>query len=61
LVYALANLCFETWYKPVLLAVGTLNEAIYRLKPPKTYEEMPVAIDDSDFDTILKTYHKAES
>ncbi len=54
LVYALAKLCFENGIKPVLLAVGTLNEAIYRLKPPKSYEEMPVAIDDSDFDTILK-------
>ncbi|HEX3029635.1 MAG TPA: nitrogenase component 1, partial [Clostridia bacterium] len=54
LVYALAKLCFENGINPVLLAVGTLNEAIYRLEPPKSYEEMPVVIDDADFDTILK-------
>jgi nitrogenase molybdenum-iron protein NifN len=50
----LGKLCFENGIKPVLLSVGTLNETIYRLEPPKNQEELPTVIDDSDFDTIRK-------
>ncbi|HEY9060374.1 MAG TPA: nitrogenase cofactor biosynthesis protein NifB [Pseudobacteroides sp.] len=52
LVYALGKLCFENGIKPVLLSTGSQNKVIGQLVPPKTYEEKPVVLDDTDFDTI---------
>ncbi len=52
LVFALGKLCFENGIKPVLLSTGSQNKVIGQLVLPKNFEEKPVVIDDTDFDTI---------
>lgn len=52
IVYSIGKLCFENGIKPVLLATGSQSKALGQLAPPKNYDEKPLVIDDTDFDTI---------
>ncbi len=59
LVLALGRLCLENGIKPVLLSTGSQNQAVKEElggteKDPLTHLELPVVIDDTDFDTIRK-------
>jgi len=52
MVYSLGKLCFENGIKPVLISTGTKNKALNILAPGTKFEEKPLIIDDTDFNTI---------
>jgi len=53
LVAAITGLCVENGIKPVIVSTGTDNESFKSIIEGECKDEMPVILDDTDFETIL--------